>query len=85
MKQLPSWIIQSSLRKYGQDLPERKGSDMTDLHLATLAPYAITYVDKRTKENFRRASLKSEEFRRLVCETKKASSYVEIPSQFGSH
>jgi hypothetical protein len=30
MERIPSWVIQNSLRKYGQDLPERKGSDLTE-------------------------------------------------------
>lgn len=79
ISQIPSLIIQGTLGAHRQDLPQRKGSDMTDEHLATLAPYAdTTYVDKRTKENFRRASLKSSQFRALVRDVKSASSYATI-------
>jgi hypothetical protein len=36
---LPSLVIQSALRQYGQDTPERKGSDLADIYLACLSPY----------------------------------------------
>ncbi len=79
MDQIPSWIVDSALRAHGQDLPERKGSELTDRYLACLAPYAdITYVDKRTKENFRRATRRSPETRALVRRVEKTSTYTEI-------
>lgn len=77
--QIPSWIVQDSLRVHGQDLLERKGSDITDRYLACLAPYAaITFVDKRTKQNFSQAAKKSCEFAKLIRRVEKASNYVKI-------
>lgn len=77
--QLPSWIIQDALRKYGQDLPERKGSELSDAHLACLSAYAdITYVDKRTFENFTRARKKSPTFAEITRSVHKASRYQDV-------
>jgi hypothetical protein len=80
--QLPSCVIQSGLRRYGQDPAERKGSELTDRYLACLSPYAdVTYVDKRTHENFKRASRQSPDFVALVRRVEKASDYQEIGRQ----
>jgi hypothetical protein len=77
--QLPSGVIQSALRQYGQDLPERKGSELTDSYLACLSAYAdITYVDKRTHENFRRARRNCPVFAAVTRRVEKASHYREI-------
>jgi len=79
MDRIPSWIIQNALRKYRQDLPRREGGELTDSHLACLAAYAdITYVDKRTKENFTRARQKSPEFAAIVRRVEKAGHYRDI-------
>jgi hypothetical protein len=79
MERIPSWVIQNSLRKYGQDLPERKGSDLTDSYLTCLAGYAdITCVDKRTKENVTRARRKCAEFAMIVRQVEKAGHYSQI-------
>lgn len=78
-EQIPCWLIQSSLQRYGQDQAERKGSDLVDNYLACLAAYAdITYVDKRTKENVRRARQKSPDFSTLVRQIEKAGHYSQI-------
>lgn len=77
--QIPSWVVQDSLRVHRQDLLERKGSDITDKFLACLASYAaITFVDKRTKQNFSQAAKKSCEFAKLIRRVEKASNYVKI-------
>lgn len=76
---LPSGIIQAALRKFSQDLPEYKGSELTDMYLACLSAYAdITFVDKRTYENFRRARQKSPEFAAIVREVARAGDYTRI-------
>lgn len=79
MEQFPSSIIDRALRRYGQDVPERKGSELTDGHLACLAAYAdLTFVDKRTKENLRQASQKSAAFASVVRAVEKAAGYSDI-------
>lgn len=79
MEQFPSWIIDRGLRLHGQDVPERKGSELTDGHLACLAAYAdLTYVDKRTKESCRQAGLKSTAFANVLRRVEKASNYTDI-------
>lgn len=77
--QLPSRIIRSRLAEVSQELPERKGSDLNDSHLAALAPYAdILYVDKRTAENFRRAFQKYPGLKELTGQVRKASDWRAI-------
>ena len=76
---LPVTVIEYAIRRYGQDQPERKGSDLNDAHLLCLAPYAdVTYVDKRTLESVRRARPKDPTFSRLVGKVEKAANYREI-------
>jgi hypothetical protein len=83
--QLPSCIIQGAINRYRQDAPERKGSDLADSYLACLAAYAdVTYVDKRTAENLRRALPKSPECAALLGRVEKAGSYPTIVSQLRS-
>jgi hypothetical protein len=80
--QIPSRVIQSALRRYEQDTPEWKGSDLTDRHLACLAAYAeVTYVDKRTYENITRARRKSPEASKLLRRVEKAGTYAQIAKQ----
>lgn len=80
MDQIPSWIISDSLRRYAQDLPERKGSELNDGHLACLSAYAdVTFVDKRTRENFQRALGKVPLLAQLVQRVERAASYRDIP------
>lgn len=77
--QLPSAIVDRSLRQERQDQGVRYGSELIDRYLASLAPYAdITFVDKRTKENFRRAMLKSPKTQELVRRVEKASDYSDV-------
>ncbi len=79
---VPSGVIQSGLRQYRQDLPEWKGSDLTDSYLACLSPYAdVIYVDKRTHENFKRARQRSPGFAALVGKVEKAGNYPDILAQ----
>lgn len=82
---LPSEVIQSALRRYGQDNPERKGSDLADSYLACLSAYAVvTYVDKRTCENVRRARQKSAVFAAVARRVEKAGSYQDIKLQLAA-
>lgn len=80
-RRVPSGLVQWALRRYAQELPERKGSELIDRYLACLAPYAdITYVDKRTHENINRARRNSPEFAAVIGRVEKASGYEEIGS-----
>lgn len=55
MERCPHWIIEQDMRAHAPDLPERKGSDLVDGYLMALAPYVDhLFVDKRTRETFRR-------------------------------
>jgi hypothetical protein len=70
------------MRAHAHDQPERKGSEVNDTHLLCLAPYAdITYVDKRTLENVRRARRKVGAFSQLVGRVEKAGGYAEIAAR----
>lgn len=81
---VPSWIVQDSIRKFGQDLKQRKGSDLTDGHLAAFAPYAdFNVVDKRTYESIRRARSKSPSLDSLLLHVGKVGHYGELPKQLG--
>ncbi|CAJ0784985.1 hypothetical protein [Ralstonia chuxiongensis] len=76
---LPVTVIEECMRLYAHDQPERKGSELNDVHLLCLAPYAdVTYVDKRTLESVRRAKGKNAVFAELVGNVGKAGSYSEI-------
>jgi len=82
---LPSCVIQDAINRYRHDTPERKGSDLTDNYLACLSAYAdVTYVDKRTLENFRRAEQKCPELKPLQRRIEKASNYQLIATQLDS-
>lgn len=76
---LPVTVIEECMRAHAQDQPERKGSDLNDTHLLCLAPYAdVTYVDKRTLENVRRARVKVAALDQLIGEVRKAGGHAEI-------
>jgi hypothetical protein len=76
---LPGVVIEDAIRVHRQTLPTRPGSDLNDTHLLRLAPYAdMTFVDKRTMENVRRATAKVPNFGPLVGRVAKASSYPEV-------
>ena len=77
--QFPSWIIGHCLRRFGQDVPERKGSDLNDGYLLALAAYAdLTLVDKRAMENVRRARTGSAAFAGLIRNVAKAATYLDV-------
>jgi hypothetical protein len=73
-------ISYKSLRLHGHDLPERKGSDLTDSFLASaLSPYIdLVIVDKRTKENLRRTLQKVPAISNLLNRVEKASHYWDV-------
>lgn len=76
---LPGTLIAESIRKFGQDQPERKGSDLNDINILCLAPYAnCTYVDKRTLENVRRIKKKVPSLELLLGDVRKATGYKNI-------
>jgi hypothetical protein len=76
---LPVIVVEESMRAHAHDQPERKGSELNDVHLLCLAPYAdITYVDKRTLESVRRARGKDSVFAKLIGHVSKAASCSEI-------
>ena len=82
---LPVTVIEECMRSHAQDQPERKGSELNDVHLLCLAPYAdVTYVDKRTLESVRRAKSKEAVFAKLIGRVDKAGSYGEIFSALPS-
>jgi len=76
---LPVIVVEESMRAHAHDQPERKGSELNDIHLLCLAPYAdVTYVDKRTLESVRRAREKDVVFAKLIGHVSKAASCDEI-------
>ena len=80
MENIPSWIIQHTLRSYRDPSLRRSGSELVDRHLICLAPYAdVTFVDKRIKENVQRAGNRSEKFLKLVHRIEKVAHYSKIP------
>lgn len=77
--QFPSWVIGQTLRRFGQDVPERKGSDINDGYLLALAAYAdLILVDKRALENVRRAKAGSTEFAGLLGKVARAAVYSDV-------
>lgn len=79
--QFPTWIIDRGLRLFGQDNPERKGSDLNDSYLTALAAYAgLTLVDKRTLQNVRQAQAKSPAFADIIGPVVKVSQYADVIS-----
>lgn len=83
--QMPHRVIGNALRACGQKPNERKGSDLNDGYLATLAAYAdVLYVDKRTAENFRRVIRKEPQLAMLTGRIEKASDYRTILSALRS-
>ncbi|WP_250452499.1 hypothetical protein [Caballeronia sp. ATUFL_M2_KS44] len=76
---VPSAVIQEAMRLHAHDQPERKGSDVNDLSLLCLAPYATeTFVDKRTLESVRRAKQKVPRLGELLGSVRKAADYHVI-------
>lgn len=77
--QFPYWVIGQALRRFGHDVPERRGSDINDGYLLGLAAYAdLTLVDKRTLENVRRAKAGSAEFAVLIGNVTRAAAYSDV-------
>ena len=75
---LPSWIIQAGLRSVGQLEKERKGGDINDGYLASLAAYVDhSFVDKRTMEKLRRLKEKSRNIPAIIQSTMKSCHYSE--------
>jgi len=76
---IPSWVIQSELRKNRDSELKREGSELIDRHLACLAAYAdVTFVDKRIHENVLRARRKSKIFSKIIGRIEKVSHYSDV-------
>lgn len=81
-QRIPSWQIVNGLRHHGQDLAERKGSDLTDSYLAVLSAYSdFSFVDKRTNENLARVFRKEPLARTLVRHVDKGGLYFDLPEK----
>jgi len=81
MERCPHWIIEQDMRARAPDLPERKGSDLVDGYLATLAAYVDhLFVDKRTAETFRRL-LRSSQTLSIVNRVSKAGTFEAMLDQ----
>lgn len=75
----PHWLVEKALHTHGQKRGRRPGSDVNDGHLATLAAYCdLTYVDKRTAEDVRRALARSPHLRALLSPVAKAGDYEAV-------
>jgi hypothetical protein len=75
---LPSWLVETALRKHRQADLERKGSEPNDAHLAGLASYAdVTFVDRRTKETLRQAIQAKSLPRPLLKGVEKNGRYIQ--------
>lgn len=73
---VPTWIIERSIANFGQLREEHKGSELNDRHLACLAPYChLTYVDKQTMEDIRRARQNSQEFVSIMGKVERVTSH----------
>jgi hypothetical protein len=79
METLPSCLIDEGFKAHGQDRRERKGSDLNDRYLASLAAYVDElYVDKRTAEDFRRTLSKTPLLKEIVGGIKRTSRYQDL-------
>lgn len=76
----PLWNLRpDAIRQHSREPSRRKGSDLNDMHLLCLASYAaVTYVDKRTMENVRRAGSKVPALIKQIGAVLKARHYTEI-------
>ncbi|GFE66531.1 hypothetical protein [Litoreibacter roseus] len=77
---IPSAVVVGDVAKFLPTTVERKGSELNDMHLATLAPYAdVTFVDKRMHHAFRQAFRKNKSLEEICNRVERASSYRDIP------
>lgn len=77
--QIPSWLIESSIRQYGQLRGEHKGSELNDRHLACLSPYCdLTFVDRQTMEDIRRAHSKRSVLKDVMNTVERVRPYERI-------
>jgi len=78
--QMPTWLIQTAMRRFTPQPKRRSGSEVNDTYLACLAPYAdLTLVDKRVREGFRRAADKMPEIAKITRRVERAPRYDRIP------
>jgi hypothetical protein len=79
MERIPSWVVQRAVRRHRALAAEAQGGDLTDNYLLCLGLYAdLTVVDKRTKENHRRASQKEPGSMSLLNRIERVSNYEAV-------
>lgn len=77
--QIPSWNISNAVRKYGHKRSEHKGSELNDRHILCLSPYCnLTYVDKQTWEDLKRALKNSKLARSIINQVERNTTYEKI-------
>ncbi|KQZ73067.1 hypothetical protein ASE06_11570 [Sphingopyxis sp. Root214] len=82
LDRLPSWRIERGLRRFRQSRPKNPGSDIGDRHLGCLGAYAdLTFVDRRTHEDFMRARRGDPDFAGLLRRVEKSRTW---PSFLGA-
>jgi hypothetical protein len=82
---VPTWTIEKSIVNFGQLRQEHKGSELNDRHLACLAPYCnLTYVDKQTMEDIRRAHQKSPAFVSIMGKVERVTSHEKARIRIGA-
>lgn len=80
IEKIPSSTIIREVRRQLPKTAERKGSEVNDLHIASVAAYAdVTLVDKRMEVAFRQARRNNRDLDRTCRSVVKAKSYSEIP------
>ncbi len=76
---LPSALVDKGLRRFAQDQPERRGSEIPDRHIAPIACYAdLTFVDRRTQSDLMTVRRKMPHLAPLLRATKKNSGWDAV-------
>ena len=84
--EIPSEVIQETIRKARKTAPQASGSDLGDDYLACLAPYVdAIIVDKRTHEFMTQGARRALYFRKMVGFFEKATSYRQLPEILARH
>lgn len=74
--QIPSFLIQRGLIRHRAEASTVSGSDVSDSHLLSWAPYVDSlFVDKRTLENVRRMVTKRDESAQFLGKVSRASTW----------
>src|SRR5690606_31457689 len=76
---VPSWLIQRAIRRHRALAARAEGGDLTDSYLLCVALFTdLAIVDKRTKENHRRAAQKEPETMQLLNSIASVSHYSQV-------